>query len=93
MTLERKKINLIQQIAASSQEDFINALDELAQRFTTPKYSIDLSRHTNIKTHVDIDSIKKERPPIDFDMNQFIEEANSLEWNKSIDELLIELDS
>lgn len=92
MTLEHKKINLIQQIAASTREDLINALDEVVQRFDIPKYTIDLSRHTNIEMRVDIEKIKKERPLIDFDMNEFVEEANSLEWDKSIDELLKELD-
>jgi hypothetical protein len=64
----------------------------VVQRFATPTYSIDLSRHSNIEARVDIEKIKRERPRVDFDMNEFVEEANSLEWNKSIEELLIDLD-
>lgn len=92
MTLEHKKINIIQQIAASSQEEFINAIDEFLRNFQRPKYTLDLSNHPNIEDKVDIEKIKRERPLVEFDMTEFEKEADSLEWDKSIEELLSELD-
>lgn len=92
MTLEHRKIALIQEIASSTQEDFINAVDEVVRQFSGTKFKLDLSKHTNIKKKVDIEKLKTDRPLIDFDMSEFVEEANDLEWDKSIEELLVELD-
>lgn len=92
MTLEHKKYEIIQQTILSKQEDFINAIDEVVKNFTKPKFRLDLSKHRNIEPFVDLDKIKSERPPIPFDMEEFIAEANELEWEQSIDELLADLD-
>ncbi len=92
MTLEHRKIEIIQEIAASSQEELIDAIDEVIQNFTKSKFKLNFSKHPNIKKSVDLDELKKERPLKDFDMDEFEKEANSITWEKSIDELLIELD-
>ncbi|TXF90289.1 hypothetical protein FUA23_07150 [Neolewinella aurantiaca] len=92
MTLEHKKYAIIQEIMTISQEDMIDMIEELVKKVTRPKYTLDLSRHANIKAKVDLEAIKKERPPVDFDMAEFRKEASELEWDKSIDELLQELD-
>jgi hypothetical protein len=92
MTLDHRKIAIIQEIASSTHEDFINAIDEVIQKFARPKFKLDLSKHSNIREAVDIEKIKIERPLVKFDMSEFEEEANNLQWGKSIKELLTELD-
>ncbi|MEM8527445.1 MAG: hypothetical protein AAGG68_22585 [Bacteroidota bacterium] len=92
MTLEHRKYKIIQQIILSKQEDFINAIDEVVKRFTKTEFQLDLSKHQNIEPFVDLDKIKSERPPVDFNMEEFIAEANELEWEQSIEELLADLD-
>lgn len=91
MTLEHKKYAIIQEIMTISQEEMIDTIEELVKKVTRPKYTLDLSRHTNVKAKVDLEAIKKERPTADFDMAAFRKEARQLEWDKSIDELLLEL--
>ena len=92
MTLEHKKIEIIQEIASSTEEELINAVEKVLQNFSRAKFKLRLDRHANIESHVDIEKIKEERPPKDFDMKEFISEADELEWDKSISELLSELD-
>lgn len=91
MTLDHKKIEIIREIAASTQEEFINAVDEVIKKFTTPTFKLNLGKHTNIKPFVDLEKIKREQPTVDFEMDKFIADANNLEWDKSIDELLADL--
>ena len=92
MTLEHRKIEIIQEIASSNQEELISAVEIVLHEFSKTTFKLNLSKHLNIEKQVDLDNIKKERPPIDFNMDDFIKEANELEWDKSIDELLVELD-
>lgn len=92
MTLEHKKYEIIQQIILSKREDFINAIDEVVKSFTKAEFQLDLSKHQNIEPFVNLDKIKSERPPVDLDMDAFIAEANELEWEQSIEELLADLD-
>ncbi len=92
MTLEHKKYEIIQEIMSITQEDIIDSIEEVIRKMSKPKYRLDLSKHSNIKERVDIEKIKTERPLIDFDMDEFIKEAKSLEWDKSTKELLAELD-
>jgi len=92
MTLDHRKIELAQEILATSEEKLLDAIDEIIQKFTKPKFKLNLSNHDNIKKKVDIEELKQERPLKQFDMVEFEREANSLEWDKSINELLAELD-
>lgn len=92
MTLEHKKYEIIQRIILSKQDDFINALEEFVQQFEKPTFKLDLSKHSNIEPIVDLEKIKTERPLVDLDMNEFAKEADDLEWDQSIEELLAELD-
>lgn len=92
MTLEHKKYTIIREIMTISQEEMLEVIEELVKKVTRPKYTLDLSRHANIKARLDLEAIKKERPPVDFDMAEFRKEAGELEWDKSIDELLQALD-
>ena len=92
MTIEHRKINIIRQIAASTHEEFIDAIDEVVRKFSRPKFSLDLSSHANFKEKVDLGKILSERTLIDFEMTDFIKEADELEWEKSVEELLEELD-
>ena len=92
MTLEHKKYEIIQEIMSITQEDIIISLEKVVKNIASPKYRLDLSKHSNIKKNVDIEEIIREKPLVEFDMNEFIKEANGLEWNKSTEELLIELD-
>ena len=92
MTLDHRKIELAQEILATSEEKLLDAIDEIIRKFTKPRFKLNLSKHNNIKKQVDVEELKKERPLKDFDMAEFEEEANSLEWDKSINELLAELD-
>ncbi len=92
MTLDHRKVEIVQEILSTSQEELLDAIDEVIQKFTKPKYRLNLSKHQNIRKKVDLNELKKERPLKEFDMKVFEEEANSLEWEKSIDELLSELD-
>jgi hypothetical protein len=92
MTLEHKKIEIIQEIASSTEVELINAVEEVLQKFTSNTFKINLSQHMNIENQVNLEKIKEERPLKDFDMDEFIKEANELEWDKSISELLLELD-
>jgi len=92
MTLDHRKIEIIQEIAASTHEEFINAVDEVIQRFHKAKFKLDFSRHSSIERAVDIKRITSERPLTNFDMDEFIEEADSLEWSQSVKELLADLD-
>lgn len=92
MTLEHKKIEIIQEIASSTHEELINAVEAVLQNFSKPKFTLDLSKHSNIEQNTNLEKIKIERPPVNFDMDEFIQEANALEWDKSIEELLAELD-
>ncbi|MEL6944948.1 MAG: hypothetical protein AAFO82_20015, partial [Bacteroidota bacterium] len=88
MTLEHKKYEIIQEIILTKQEDFIYAVEEVVKRFTKPKFQLNLSKHQNIEPTVNLEKIKAERPPIDFDMKAFEAEADELEWEQSIEELL-----
>lgn len=92
MTLEHKKYEIIQEIMSITQEDIIISIEKVIKKFAKPKYHLDLSKHENIKEKVSIQEIMDNRPLIDFDMNEFVKEANSLQWDKSIEELLAELD-
>lgn len=92
MTLEHKKIEIIQEIASSDEVELINAIEEVLQRFSSATFTIDLGQHLNIEKQVNLEKIKEERPLKDFDMDEFVQEANELEWDKSISELLSELD-
>ena len=77
---------------AITQEDLINSIEEVVKKISKPKYRLNLNNHENIKKRVDIDKIIGEKPLIHFDMNEFIEEANRLKWDKLTEELLAELD-
>jgi len=92
MTLEHRKIEIIQEIAASNHEELIKAVETVLQKFSKTTFKLNLSRHKNIEKSIDLNKIKAKRPLIDFSMEEFIKEANDVEWNKSIDELLMELD-
>ncbi len=92
MTLDHRKVEIIQEILSTSQEELLDAIDEVLQEFTKPRFKLDLSKHKNIKKNVNLSELKKERPLKSFDMSEFEKEANSLEWDKSIDQLLAELD-
>ncbi|MEZ4685981.1 MAG: hypothetical protein R3B47_07900 [Bacteroidia bacterium] len=92
MTLEHKKYEIIQEIMSITQEDIINSIEKVVKTIIKPRYRLDLGRHANIKGNVDIEKIMAEKPLVDFDMDEFIEEADRLDWDKSTNELLAELD-
>lgn len=75
-----------------TQEDVINSIEKIVKNIAKPMYRLDLSKHTNIKEKVDLEEIIMEKPLVDFNMDEFIKEANSLAWDKSTQELLAELD-
>lgn len=91
MTLDHRKIEIIQEIVTSTQEELLNAIDEVIKKFSEPKFQLNLKAHENLETFVNLEKIKSERPLVSFDMNEFEDEVNDLEWDKSIDELLLEL--
>ena len=92
MTLDHRKVEIVQEILSTSQEELLDAIDEVIQKFTKPKYRLNLGKHKNIRKKVDLNKLKKERPLKGFNMDEFEKEANLLEWKKPIDELLAELD-
>lgn len=92
MTLDHRKVEIIQEILSTSHEELLDAIDEVLQKFTRPRFKLDLGKHENIKKKVNIAELKRERPLIPFNMAEFEKEANLLEWDKSIDQLLAELD-
>lgn len=92
MTLEHKKIALIQEIAASSREELINAVAEVVQKFADDNNWLDLSKHTNIEDDIDVERIQSDKAPLPFDYDDFVATVENLEWDKSTEELLEELD-
>ena len=92
MSLEHVKYQLIQQIILSEEEDMISAIVSLVNSYQRPEDFIDLSAHSNISTDFDLDKLLAERPLQRFDMDAFTKEADDLEWDKSIEDLLYQLD-
>ena len=91
MSLDHKKIRIIREVAAATEEQFIDALDEVINRFSNTQSTLDLGKHTNLQRNVDLNAIRQERPLKPLDMDEFIEATNELTWDKSIEELLQEL--
>lgn len=90
MTLDQRKIDLIQRIASSTDEQKIEAVDKLLSG--TIARRIDLSKHKNIKQKFDLEEAKRKRPRKGIDMEAFFKETKDLEWDQSIEELLADLD-
>lgn len=92
MTFEHKKIRIIREVAAATREEFINALDELVSRYSGTDVQLDLSGHSGIEATVDLDAIRKQRPVEQLDMAAFTAATDKLTWDKSVEDLLEELD-
>lgn len=90
MTLDQRKIDLIQRIARTTDERKIDAADKAMSGLITSR--IDLSKHKNIKQHFDLEEVKRKNPRSRIDMKEWMNRADQLEWNESIEELLADLD-
>lgn len=93
MTIEQKKYKLIEDIVTVNQIELLDAINLLIKNFSVTQTlpTVSLNRHSNIESTVNINKIKTERPLTPLDMSEFAVEAEQLQWNKSIHELLQEL--
>ena len=98
MTLDQKKIRLIEEIVRNERADVLEAVGSVLARFrdsgrasaSLPK--LDLSKHRNISGEFDFEALRRRRPQGRIDMHAFARQADELEWEQSVEELISDLD-
>lgn len=91
--IEQKKYQIISRVVTSQQEQLLDSLWKLIEDFvSSSNFKLDLSKHSNLQSSINLEEIKKEKPVSKSSIENFIQKAERMEWKKSTAQLLSELD-